>query len=226
MRLELLGRVEDEAERDAEAVAQGGGEQAGAGGGADEGEGGQVDAYGTGGGAFADDQVELKVLHRGIEDFLDGGLQAMDFVDEKDVARLQVGQDGGEVAGALDDGAGGGAEADAEFAGDDLGEGGLAEAGGAVEQDVVEGLGAGASGFDEDGEVIAGGLLTDEFIEALGAKGGFAEIVLGAVGCEGAVGHAGGVCSGGVELGGRGESGSGVLGRVLSYRGVGIWIVQ
>ena len=96
-------------------------------------------------------------------------------------------------------GPGGGAEADAEFAGDDLGQGGLAEARRAEQQHVVERLAAGARGLDEDGEVIAGGLLTDEFIEALGAKGGFAEIVLGAVGCEGAVGHAGGVCSGGVE---------------------------
>ena len=108
-----------------------GGEQAGAGGGPHEGERLQVDADGAGTWAFADDQVELEILHGRVEDFLDRRLQAVDFVDEQHVARLQVGEDGGEVSGALDDRAGGGAEAYAELAGDDLGERGLAQARGA-----------------------------------------------------------------------------------------------
>ena len=101
----------------------------GAGGGADQGEGRQVDAHAARRGALADDQVELEVLHRGVQHFLDRRLQAVDLVDEQDVPRLQVGQNGGEVAGALDHRAGGGAEADAQLAGDDLGQRGLAEAG-------------------------------------------------------------------------------------------------
>ena len=38
---------------------------------------------------FADDQVELVILHRRIEDFLDRRIEAMDLVDEEDVALLR-----------------------------------------------------------------------------------------------------------------------------------------
>ena len=85
---EFFRRVEHEAERDAETVAQGLRQKAGAGGGADQGEGGEVDAHGARGWALADDEVELEILHRGVEGFLDGGLQAVDFVNEEDIARL------------------------------------------------------------------------------------------------------------------------------------------
>ena len=126
----------------------------GAGGGADQGERRQVDAHGARGRPLADDQVELEILHRRIEDLLDRRLQAVDLVDEQHVAGLQVGQDRGQVAGALDHRAGGGAEADAQLARDDLRQRGLAEAGRAVQQHVVQRLAAGARGGDEDGEVL------------------------------------------------------------------------
>ena len=96
---------------------------------------------------LADDQVELEVLHRRIEHFLDRRLQAVDLVDEQDVAGLQVGQDRGEVAGALDHRPGGGAEADAQLARDDLRQRGLAQAGRAVQQHVVQRLAAGSRGL-------------------------------------------------------------------------------
>ena len=166
---EFLRCVEDEAERDAETVAQGLRQKAGAGGGADQGEGGQVDAHGARGRALADDEVELEILHRRVEGFLDGGLQAVDFVDEEHVARLQIGENGREVTGALEHGAGGGAEAYTHFAGDDLGEGGFAQAGGAVEEDMVQRLAARAGGLDEDGEVFAQRALAGEIGQGLRA---------------------------------------------------------
>ena len=52
--------------------------------------------------ALADHDVELEVLHRRIEDLLDRRRQAVDLVDEQDLARLQVRQDAGEVARLLD----------------------------------------------------------------------------------------------------------------------------
>ena len=78
-------------------------------------------------GPSTDDQVELEVLHRRVEDLLDRRRQPVDLVDEQDVARLQVGQQCGEIAAALDHRARGGTEADAHFAGDDLRERRLAE---------------------------------------------------------------------------------------------------
>ena len=52
-------------------------------------------------GALADDDVELEVLHRGIEDLLDGPTEAVDLVDEEHVALVELREDRREVAGAL-----------------------------------------------------------------------------------------------------------------------------
>ena len=56
--------------------------------------------------------------------------------------RLEVGEDGGEVAGLGQHRAGGGAEVHPQLAGDDLGQRGLAEARRAEQQHVVERLAA------------------------------------------------------------------------------------
>ena len=74
-------------------------------------------------------------------------------------------------------GPGGGAKADAEFARHDLRQRGLAEAGGADEQHVVERLVALAGGLDEDREVGARLGLADEFRQQLRAQRGVADIV-------------------------------------------------
>src|SRR5580700_4827799 len=95
----------------------------------------------------------------------------MDLIDEQDIFGLKVCQDRGEIAGALDHRAGGSAEADAELTGDNLGQRGLAEAGRAMQQHMVECLTATAGGRDEDGEVFARGSLADEFGERLWAEG-------------------------------------------------------
>ena len=85
-----------------------------------------------------DHEVELEVLHRGVEHLLDDVVQAVDLVDEEHVARLEVGEDRRQVAGALDDRPRGGADADAHLSGDDVRERRLAEARRPVEEHVVE----------------------------------------------------------------------------------------
>ncbi len=67
----------------------------------------------------------------------------MDLVDEQHVARLQIGQQRRQIAGARDHRAGGRAEADAELARDDLRQRRLAEARRPEEQHMVERLAAG-----------------------------------------------------------------------------------
>ena len=67
---------------------------------------------------FADDQVELEILHRGIEDFFDRRRQPMDLVDEQHIAGCEVGEQCGKIAGRLNDRPRGGAEADPELARD------------------------------------------------------------------------------------------------------------
>src|SRR5262249_27412399 len=86
---------------------------------------------------------------------------------EEHVARLEIGEQRGEIAGAGDDGAGCCAEADTEFARDDLAERRLAEAGRAEQQNVVHRFAALASGFDENFEIGLGRGLADEFVKPL-----------------------------------------------------------
>ena len=105
---------------DAEPVAKRCCQQSGAGRRADKGEGRQVDADRTRRRPLADDQVELEILHRRIENFLDGRVQPVNLVDEQHIARLQVGQQRGKVARPRNHRAGSGAEPDAEFGGHDL----------------------------------------------------------------------------------------------------------
>src|SRR5690606_36949229 len=100
-------------------------------------------------------------------DLFDRRVEPADLVDEKDVALLEIGEEGGEVAGLGDHRAGGGAEIDAELARDDLRERRLAEAGRADEEDMVERLGAVPCGLDEDGKIGARLRLAEEIGEHL-----------------------------------------------------------
>ena len=84
--------------------------------------------------------VDLVVLHRRIEELLDDRPQAMDLVDEEDVAFAQVRERADEIARLLERRAGGRADVDAELARDQLGERRLAESRRAEEQRVVERL--------------------------------------------------------------------------------------
>ena len=114
---------------------------------------GEVDPDGARGRPFADDEVELEILHGGIEDLLDRRVEAMDLVDEEDVALLEIGEERGKVPRLGDDGPRRGAEVDAELARDDLRERRLAEAGWADEEDMVEGVAACTGRLDEDRQV-------------------------------------------------------------------------
>src|SRR3979411_2697410 len=87
-----------------------------------EGEGGDVDPDRPGGGPLADDDVQAEVLHRRVEDLLDGAGEAVDLVDEEDVAVLGGRQDRRQVSGPLQHRTGGDAETDPELGGDDVGE--------------------------------------------------------------------------------------------------------
>ena len=99
---ELVGRVELQSRDDAEAVAQRIGEHARARRRADQREGLQLELDRARRRAFADHDVDLVVLERGVEDFLDDRREAMDLVDEENVVLLEVGEDRGEVLGLFE----------------------------------------------------------------------------------------------------------------------------
>jgi hypothetical protein len=82
----------------------------------------------------------------------------------------QIGEDCGQVALNLEGWAGGLLKAYVHFVGDDGGQGGLAQAGRAEEEDVIERLATGFGGFEGDGELLFGFGLADEFAEPAGAQ--------------------------------------------------------
>ena len=94
--------VELQALHDAEAIAQRRGQKPGAGGGPDQREGRQVQFDGARRRALADHDVELVVLQRRIQHLLHDRREAMDLIDEQHVARLQVGQQRGQIPGTLE----------------------------------------------------------------------------------------------------------------------------
>ena len=125
--VEVAGAVVVQPGDEAEPVPQRTGDEPGAGGGAHQREPGQVQADGAGARALAEDDVELEVLHRRVQDLLHRPAQAVDLVDEEDVALGQVGQDGGQVAGPDQGRAGRDAKAGAHLVGHDPGQRGLAQ---------------------------------------------------------------------------------------------------
>jgi hypothetical protein len=66
----------------------------------------------------------------------------MDFIDEEHIAGLQVGEHCREIAGSLEDRTRGDMDLGFHLVGDDVRQCGLAEAGGAEEEGVIERLGA------------------------------------------------------------------------------------
>ena len=95
----------------------------------------------------------------------------MNLVHEQHIAILQMGEDGGEVSGAFEHGAGCGAKVHLHLVGDDVGEGGLAEARRAEDERVIEGVAASPGGLDEDLHLALDRLLPHIVGEASGAQG-------------------------------------------------------
>ena len=95
----------------------------------------------------------------------------MDLVDEELIVLLQVGQDRRQVARALDRRSGGDANRHAHLRGDDVREGGLAQAGWAVKEDVVERFVAMFGGVDRDPQVVFQLFLADELAQPPGPEG-------------------------------------------------------
>src|SRR4029077_5185995 len=95
----------------------------------------------------------------------------------QDVVRLQIGEERGEIAGALNDRPRGGAEPDPELARDDLREGRLAELGRPEKQHMVERLAAALRRLDEDAQIVAQLALADEFVEGERPDRGFGRVL-------------------------------------------------
>ena len=83
------------------------------------------------------DDIDLEVLHGGIEDLLDRPVEAVDLIDEEHVPVLEMSEDGRHVTLELQCGSRGGDDAHPHFRGDDIRKGGLAQPGRAGQKYVV-----------------------------------------------------------------------------------------
>ena len=95
----------------------------------------------------------------------------MDLVDEQHVALVEVGEDGGQVAGPLEGRPDVIRKATPISAATMPASGGLAQAGRAGEEQVVGGLAPPAGGLQQDREVLAELGLADELVEPPGPQG-------------------------------------------------------
>ncbi len=114
----------------------------------------------------------------------------MNLVDEEDVARLQGGEDGGEVAGVLDGGAGRHVDVGAYLRRDDQAERGLAQPRWAIEQHVIQRLVALERGLEEDAQIGLHDILADVLVQASRAKTRLLPVVFARLRRDDAVGHA------------------------------------
>lgn len=169
--VESFGVVEAEVHDDAEPITEGAGEVALAGGGSDDGKWGDVETDAAGGGSLSDHDVDFSVFHGGVEDFFDLAGEAVDFVNEEDGSGFEVCEDADEVTGSDDGGAGSDMKDGLHFGGDDVGEGGFPEAGGAVKEEMVERFFTLFCGLEKDAEIAFDVYLPDEFGEATGTEG-------------------------------------------------------
>ena len=170
--LDVAHRVEVEPMDDAKTRAQRRGQQPGARRGPDQREPLQRHLHRSGARPLTDHDVELVVLHRGIENLLDGRRQPVDLVDEEHAVLLEVRQHPGQVAGLLDDRTGGGPHRNAHLVANDVGQRGLAETRRPIQQHVIERFAPLAGGRDGHVQVVANPILADVLVEHARAQSG------------------------------------------------------
>ena len=158
--------------RKTEAIAQRGRKQTGSRRGADDGERRQSQWNRGRARALAHDDVDAEILHRQVQHFLGGSREAVDLVDEEDVALLEAGENRGKVASVLDRGPRSQSQGCSHLGRDDHCQRRLAESRRARKQDVVGAGRAHARGVEHELQLASHDTLADELRELLGAQRG------------------------------------------------------
>ena len=124
----------------------------------------------------------MVVLQRGVEDFFDHRGQAVNLVDEEHIVFFQVGQQRCQVLGLFKHRTAGLAQVHAQLVGHDVAERGLAQAGRAKQQHMVQGLAPLAGRTYENFKLLARLGLAHVLVEQLGAQGALQRLFFGRVG--------------------------------------------
>jgi hypothetical protein len=121
----------------------------------------------------ANKDIEPEILKRRVENFFDVGLEAVNFVDEENLARPHVAQDAREVEFLLKDRAGRLIDRHGQFVGDYAGQRGFTKAGRAAEQHVVHSFTTAFGGFDGNRELFSNTGLAGEIVKRGGTQSRF-----------------------------------------------------
>src|SRR4051794_19113776 len=168
--LELRRGVEVEMRDEPEPVAQRTRQQAGAGRRADERERSHVERNGGRAWALADDDVDAEVLHGDVEHLFGRTGHPVDLVEEQHLALTERGQQRRQIARSLDRRSGRDPQRCTDLRGEDHRQRRLAESGRAGQQHVVGRTAALLSGRQDEPELLAHPLLTDELRKPLGPQ--------------------------------------------------------
>ena len=113
---------------------------------------------------FADNNIQRKVLHRRIEDFLYRFREAVDFINKQNVILAKIRQYRCQISLTLNRRTTRHADIHVQLVGNNIRQRRFAEARRAEEQHMVERLMTGSSSLDEDRQIILDLLLADIFI--------------------------------------------------------------
>ena len=80
----------------------------------------QMKGVNAGARSLADDEIDAEIFHRRVQNFFDGGLEAVNFVEEENFAQFERSENGGEIAFAFEERASAGLDGNVELVGDDL----------------------------------------------------------------------------------------------------------
>ncbi len=120
---------------------------------------------GARGGSAVEDDVDRKVLHGGVEDFLHGTRKPVNFVDKKKGARGESRQDPDQVSPLFERRSGRGQEGDAHGPCDQSGEGRFSQTGRTVQKNMVQRVFPEKSRLDGYFQAVDHVLLPDIMVE-------------------------------------------------------------
>ena len=130
----------------------------------------QLDVYAGGTWALAHNKVQSVVLHCWVQNFLQGRVKSVYFVDEKHFVGLKFGQNCRKVELAWDGGATCDGDRHAHFVCDDVRQSGFTKSWRAVQKYVIQTFATSKRRLDVDGHVLLYLVLTDIVIKGFGTK--------------------------------------------------------
>ena len=99
---------------------------------------GQIQPDRIGGGAFTDDDIDGIVLHGRIQDLLDCTVQPVDLIHEQNIILVEIGQQRRQITRFFNGRAGGDANIDAHFGGNNTRQRSLAQSRRAMQQHMIQ----------------------------------------------------------------------------------------